>query len=96
MGPMTGRGAGFCGGGAKGGNAARGRCFAGRGQGGGRGWRNGFNATGLPGWMRFGQTAPAETERDYLQGEVQVLQQQLEAMQARLQSMKNDGPAEKE
>lgn len=31
----------------------RGGGFGGRG-GGGRGWRNMFHATGLPGWMRFG------------------------------------------
>ncbi len=92
MGPMTGRGAGFCGGGAGAGrgNAVRGRCFAGRGQGGGRGWRNWFNATGLPGWMRFGQNVPDEVERGYLEGQGEALQQQLEAMQARLQSLEGE------
>jgi len=47
LGPMTGRGAGFCAG------------FAGpgivnRALGGGRGWRHMFRATGLPGWARMG------------------------------------------
>lgn len=42
MGPMTGRGAGYCAG------------FSGRGRRGGRGWRNRFYATGLPGWARAG------------------------------------------
>lgn len=59
MGPMTGRGAGYCGGsaapgfagGALGGFFGRGR---GRGGGGGRGWRNMFYATGLPAWARLG------------------------------------------
>jgi hypothetical protein len=62
MGPMTGRAAGFCVGysvpgymnpiGARG-FGGRGRGF--RGRGGGRGWRNWFYATGLPGWVRAGQ-----------------------------------------
>lgn len=64
MGPMTGRGAGYCAGypvpgSANPGMAARG--FAGRGSGagwGGRGRRNMFYATGLPGWARAGD-APA-------------------------------------
>ena len=42
IGPMTGRGAGYCTG------------LFGRGRGGGRGWRNMFYATGLPGWARVG------------------------------------------
>ena len=57
MGPMTGRGAGFCAGyDAPGyGNPIPGRGFWGRGwRGGGRGWRHMYYATGLPGWMRFG------------------------------------------
>lgn len=59
MGPMTGRGAGYCAGtGAPGfinrtfgGFFGRGRGGGGRG---GRGWRNMFHATGLPGWARAG------------------------------------------
>ena len=59
-GPMTGRGAGFCAGYDVPGydNPALGRGFgggrgAGRGfRGGGRGWRNQYYATGLPGWAR--------------------------------------------
>jgi hypothetical protein len=61
MGPMTGRGAGYCAGvGAPGyANPVRGRGFGmGRGRGGGRGrgrgWRNMYYATGMPGWARFG------------------------------------------
>jgi hypothetical protein len=61
MGPMTGRGAGYCTGyGAPGyANPWSGRGFGmgwGRGGGGGRGrgWRNRFYATGLPGWARYG------------------------------------------
>jgi hypothetical protein len=70
MGPMTGRAAGFCAGyqvpgymnpvGARG-FGGRGRGFWGRGgsRGGGRGWRNWFYATGLPGWARVGSGWPA-------------------------------------
>jgi hypothetical protein len=55
MGPMTGRGAGYCAGFAAPGFASGGRGgFFGRGRGGGRGWRNMFYATGLPGWARIG------------------------------------------
>jgi len=65
MGPMTGRAAGYCAGfGAPGfmnapggfGRRAfgRGAGFAGR----GRGWRNWFYATGLPGWAREGYGSP--------------------------------------
>ena len=61
MGPMTGRGAGYCAGyGAPGYvNPVPGRGFGlGWGRswrgGGGRGCRRGFYATGQPGWLRFG------------------------------------------
>jgi len=62
MGPMTGRGAGFCAGypvpGAV--NPVPGRGFGGgRGRGGGRGWRNRYYATGLPGWRRAAWGLPA-------------------------------------
>lgn len=67
MGPMTGRGAGYCGGYDAPGwaNLPPGRGF-GLGWGGGRGWggrggwgggwrhRNWYYATGVPGWARFG------------------------------------------
>ncbi|GAB4335500.1 MAG: DUF5320 domain-containing protein [Candidatus Abyssubacteria bacterium] len=64
LGPMTGRGAGYCAGFPTAGfmnpvpgrgfwGGGRGRGFWGRG-GGGRGWRHWFYATGLPGWVRAG------------------------------------------
>ncbi len=58
MGPMTGRRAGYCAGSGAPGfvNRALGGFF-GRGRGGGRGWRNMFYATGLPGWARAGMGA---------------------------------------
>jgi len=69
MGPMTGRAAGFCAGYPVPGymNPIPGRGFGmgfGRGRGfwgrsGGRGWRNWFYATGLPGWPRAAMGWPA-------------------------------------
>ncbi|HUU09420.1 MAG TPA: DUF5320 domain-containing protein [Phycisphaerae bacterium] len=59
MGPMSGRGAGYCAGYPAPGfmNPVGGRGFFGRGfrgRGGGRGQRNMFWATGMPGWARAG------------------------------------------
>ena len=63
MGSMTGRAAGYCAGYAVPGymNPIAGRGFGGfgRGRGGGRGWRHGFHATGLPGWQRAAMGASA-------------------------------------
>jgi hypothetical protein len=62
MGPMTGRGAGYCAGYGTPGYAnpmpVWGGWGRGRGGGRGRGWRNMYYATGLPGWARYGY-APA-------------------------------------
>lgn len=60
LGPMTGRGAGYCAGYGVPGymNPVGGRLGLGFGWGGGRGWRHWYYATGLPGWARFGW-APA-------------------------------------
>jgi len=59
MGPMTGRAAGLCAGYSVPGymNPVGGRGYWGRG--GGRGWRHGYYATGLPGWARAPMGAPA-------------------------------------
>ncbi len=84
MGPMTGRGAGYCAGSAVPGFANRmyGGGFSGRGRGGRRGWRHMFYATGLPGWARpdvggLGATTtvggPSAMNR---QEELEVLKQQ--------------------
>ena len=61
MGPMTGRGAGYCAGFPVPGflNPGFGRGWFGRGRGGGRGWRNWFYATGLTGWQRAAMGSPA-------------------------------------
>lgn len=58
-GPMTGRGVGYCAGfGMPGLMNPNGYPAFGR-RGGGRGWRNWFHATGLPGWARAGMGVPA-------------------------------------
>lgn len=58
LGPMTGRGAGFCAGFPVPGFASRwigaGWGWMGQGRGGGRGWRRMFSTTGLTGWQRAG------------------------------------------
>ena len=100
MGPMTGRAAGFCAGnGAPGftnskfGCRGLGRGRNGMGGGFGRGFRNMFFATGLPGWMRAGaQTTPDSIpggfdEKQLLANQAQVLQTQLNDIQARLKQI---------
>lgn len=80
MGPMSGRGAGFCAGAGVPGymNAGWGRGFGmgfSRG-GGGRGRRNRFFATGMPGWMRAG--APYAQPQHTAEQELAELKQQAE------------------
>lgn len=98
-GPMTGRGAGRCAGLNTPGyaNPVAGRGFRGLGfgrGGGGRGRRNSFWATGLPGWMRFGwgvQNAPTasagDTERSMLLGQAEILREQIDAIKNRLDAL---------
>ena len=100
MGPMTGRGAGYCGGYDAPGWAGPmpGRDFGvgggrGRARGGGRGWRqrNWYHATGLPGWARFGY----EPAWDYgpragapsREQEVEFLRQQAEWLKQELEAV---------
>lgn len=91
MGPMTGWGRGFCIAHASG---IRAGSFGGRlfGRGGGRGRRNMFYATGLPGWARSGTAyAPDMTgkeEAEMLKGEAAFLKEELEAIQKRLETLK--------
>jgi hypothetical protein len=94
MGPRTGRGAGYCGGagGAPSGSgftSRMGAAFLGRGRGrGGRGRRNMFYATGLPGWMRGGPGSVAPAEVPASEAERQSLQDQMEALQSQLDEVK--------
>jgi len=97
LGSMTGRAAGYCAGYDVPGyaNPMPGRGFGmgwGRGWGRGRGWRNGYYATGLPGWARFGGGAPAwgygpyarpltrEQEVESLRAQAGWLEEQLDAI----------------
>jgi len=67
MGPMTGRAAGYCAGYGVPGymNPIPGRGFWGGGRGGGRGRRNWYYATGMPGWARAGYGYPAYGQPGY-------------------------------
>jgi hypothetical protein len=85
---MTGRGAGFCAG-----NAVPGYANPVGGRGGGRGWRNQFYATGVPGWARAGYPAgfPAEPtseqEQQSLKQEAQYLRESLDAVNKRIEEL---------
>lgn len=95
MGAMTGRAAGFCSGmGTPGFASTPARRGFGTGFGGGRrGRRNMFYATGLPGWMRRGDSAapygyPAAYQQPGPQKEQQMLRNQAEALQSELDIIK--------
>jgi hypothetical protein len=110
LGPMTGRAAGFCAGYSMPGYAnsvygrgysGQGRGSIGRGRGGGRGRRNWFYATGLPGWQRASMGMPAfggaypydalemtpKQEADNLKNEAAFLKKQLEDIQGRIETL---------
>ncbi len=101
MGPRTGRSAGFCAGyGVPGyanpGYGAGGSVFGGRG---GRGRRNRFFTTGVPGWHSFAgnpipggmffsaQTETPQNELDVLKGQAQDLENGLKELQARMEAL---------
>jgi hypothetical protein len=67
--------------------------------GGGRGWRHGFVATGIPGWMRFGwagtpQVPAPDAERQVLENQTQALQAELDALKRRLDELQAGKAAE--
>jgi hypothetical protein len=74
-------------------------------RGGGRGQRNCFYATGLPGWMRaqrgmqafggFGRAFSKEDELETLKSQAGFLKQQLEDAQARIQVMASQQESDK-
>lgn len=99
MGPMTGRGAGFCAGFNVPGYAnpitGRGSGFWGGRRGSGRGWRHMYYATGLPFWARFGgvpYAAPYGTQPYMPQAtpeqELNYLKSQAEYFQGALEDIK--------
>jgi len=101
LGPMTGRGAGYCAGYAVPGymNPIPGRGFRGRGwfgRGGGHGWRHWYYATGLPGWMRAGAGYPAFGAWPMPYGyeptpkeEMAMLKEQAEILKKQLEDVQN-------
>jgi len=100
MGPMTGGGRGFC---AVPLSEARplgfGRRFSGRGCGRGRGWRNCYYATGLPGWVRTGyfdfpNLAP-ENEIEVLKKQSDYLKFQLDEIQNRISTLEKSASEDK-
>ncbi len=114
FGPMTGRGAGYCAGhGVPGymnpaGGSYRGREGFGYGRGGGcgRGYRNMYHATGLPGWTGYGNFpapyAPAdskaarEAEEGYLRSQAELLKGNLNSLEKRLEELETEKDADKE
>ncbi len=97
LGPMTGRGAGYCAGFGMPGRFnpwPRGRFWCWWGLGRGRGWRDWFWATGLPRWARFGfwnpfsppitPEASKDAEREFLKREAEYLESALKEVKDRL------------
>jgi Family of unknown function (DUF5320) len=96
LGPMSGRGGGYCGGYERPGfsNPAPGYAmrFGGRcgGWGRGQGWRHWYYATGLPAWGRPEYPVPvqvAEQELAGLKNEAEWLKDQLEAINQRIDEL---------
>lgn len=101
-GQMTGHAAGFCAGYNAPGyaNSGGGRGFGGGiGRGRGRGFRHWFWATGLPGWLRFGQAAAPnmpdspETEKQALMNQAECLGSELDAIKQRLTALEENKKA---
>jgi hypothetical protein len=116
MGPMTGRGAGYCAGydvpgyanpipgGGRGGGAYGSRWWA---RGGGRGRRNWYYATGLPGYVRASRGMPAwggvpygagyapampkETELEMLKADAEGLTETLNNIKKRIEELESEG-----
>ena len=93
IGPMTGRGMGYCSG-----YKTPGYANARFGMGRGRGFRGMYYMTGLPGWARYGanqydyavnQTAAPEVdEKEALKNQADLLEKQLKGVRERLKGLK--------
>ncbi len=114
LGPMTGRAAGYCAGYPAPGymNPTPGRGFwgggrGGFGRGGGRGRRNWYYATGLPGWARAAQGLPGypynpwgpeitpQQEADMLKEQTKVMQEEINSINQRIKELESAAKAEK-
>lgn len=99
-GPLTGRGAGWCAGYDRPGfaNPAPGLGWGLGYRGGGRGWRNMYYATGLPGWGRYGYgsgPAPAwEQDVPALKAQAKWLSDQLARINKRIDELEKSPPDE--
>ena len=100
-GPRTGRGAGWCAGYERPGYAnpasrlGLGLGYRNGGRGGGRGWRNMYYATGLPGWARAGAVPPvpaAEQELADLKAQATWLGDQLAGISKRIEEFEGQRP----
>jgi hypothetical protein len=96
-GPRTGRSGGWCAGYRAPGYANPAPGFGlGMGyRGGGRGWRNMYYATGLPGWARAGYPPPApmpEAELAMLKAEAKSLGDQLADINERIRQIEGEQP----
>lgn len=99
MGPMTGRGAGFCAGFVAPGYINPGMNYGmgyGMGYGRGRGFRRQLYYTGVPAWDPTGYSAysgafkPSEDEKEYLSSQVEVLENQLQQVKKRLKDINGE------
>jgi len=86
LGPMTGRGMGYCGGfGMPGFMNPWPRWGFGWGR--GRGWRWRFWATGVPGWAWFNYPLGTEDELSFLKKQADLLQRQLKVISKRIEEL---------
>jgi hypothetical protein len=90
-GPMTGKGAGVCAGLSSPGyaNPSGRRGFFGFRCGRGRGWRNWFHATGLPGFARANKVSAQtmESEQEILKQQAQYLKDSLDSINKRIEEL---------
>ena len=93
MGPMTGGGRGFCAVPMKDwGGPYSGREF---GRGRGRGWRNCYWATGMPGWMQANQPQVEEENLDMLKSYAGNIRQELANIEERIETLKKSNGEDK-